>query len=153
MPLPDNPAVNKTATRLVNTIHAAFNTPKNYGPVHAKGQLAKLIVPVQGVMKYSMADAEAQGKSYLFDDLEFRLTHEKPIKYRFMAQLAEEGDEINDSAKMANRFWTMDEGAESGRDQKRINYDPAPGYIDGIGVNDDPLVEMRTAVYLMSGKI
>jgi catalase len=45
-------------------------------------------------MKYSKADAEAQGKDYLFDDLKFRLAHKKPIKYRLMAQLAEE-DEIN----------------------------------------------------------
>lgn len=58
------------------------------------------IVPVQGVLRYSKADAEAQGKDYLYDDLENRLTNNKPIKYRLMAPLAEDGDAINDSTKV-----------------------------------------------------
>jgi catalase len=49
-----------------------------------------------------------------------------------------------------DRLWAMKDG--DGRERKRIIYDVVPRYIDGIGVRDDPLIEMRTAVYLMSGR-
>jgi len=124
-------------------------------------------VPWQGVMKYSKADAAKQGKNYHFDDLEWRMKNGKPIKYRLLAQLAEEGDITNDSTKVwpeTNEFvemgvvsieslWTMDEGSPAGREQKRIIYDPVPRYIEGIENSDDPLLEVRTAVYLISGRI
>lgn len=98
------------------------------------------IVPWQGVMIHGKADAAKQGKNYEFDDLEYRLTYNKPIKYRLMAQLAEEGDEVNDSTKVwpetnefaemgeivIDRLWKMDEGEPVGRKQKRIIYDPIP---------------------------
>ncbi|KAF1343822.1 catalase-like domain-containing protein [Delphinella strobiligena] len=125
------------------------------------------IVPWQGVMKHSKADAAKQTRNYQFEDLEFRLTHNKPLKYRLLAQLAEDDDEINDSTKVwpetnefvemgeivVDRLWTLDEGEPAGREQKKIIYDPVPRYIEGIDVSDDPLIEVRTAVYLISGRI
>jgi len=125
------------------------------------------IVPVQGVMKYSKADAEEKGKDYLFDDLKFRLTHNKPIKYRLMAQLAEDGDPLDDSTKVwpesnefvdlgeivIDRLWEYDEEKDHGREQKRIIYDVVPRFMEGVEPSNDPLIEMRTAVYLMSGRI
>ena len=118
-------------------------------------------------MKYSKADATKQSKNFQFDDLEVRLTHNKPIKYRLMAQLAEKGHVTNDSTKVwpetnefaemgeivIDRLWTMDEGNTNEAEQKKIIYDPVPRYIDGIDVSDDPLLEVRTAVYLISGRI
>lgn len=123
------------------------------------------LVPWQGVMKYSKADAAKQGNNYQFDDLAWRMKNNKPIKYRLLAQLAENGDPTNDSTKVwpeTNEFvemgeiaveslWSMSEG--DGQEQKRIIYDPVPRYIDGIDVSDDPLLEVRTAVYLISGRI
>lgn len=125
------------------------------------------IVPCQGVMKHSKADAAKQGKNYQFDDLAYRLKHGKPFRYRLLAQLAEAGDPTNDSTKVwpeTNEFvdmgeiaveslWSMNEGTPAGREQKRIIYDPVPRYIDGIDVSDDPLLQVRTAVYLISGRI
>lgn len=125
------------------------------------------IVPWQGVMKYSKADAAKQGKNYQFDDLAWRMKNNKPIKYRLLAQLAGDGDPTNDSTKVwpetnefaemgeivVDKLWEMDEGEPAGREQKRIIYDPVPRYIDGIDVSDDPLIEVRTAVYLISGRI
>lgn len=84
-----------------------------------------------------------------------------------MAQLAEEGDEVNDSTKVwpetnefaemgeivIDRLWEMDEGEPAGREQKRIIYDPIPRYMEGVEVSEDPLLEVRTAVYLISGRI
>jgi catalase len=125
------------------------------------------LVPWQGVMKYSKADAAKQGKNYQFDDLKNRLAKNKAIRYRLLAQLAEEGDEVNDSTKVwaetnefvemgeisVERLWEWDEGEPAGRQQKRIIYDPMPRYIDGIDASDDPLIEVRTSVYLKSGII
>lgn len=51
------------------------------------------------------------------------------------------------------KLWAMDEGEPAGVEQKRIVYDPVPRYIEGIDASDDPLFEVRTAVYLISGRI
>jgi catalase len=125
------------------------------------------LVPWQGVMKHSKADAAKQSKNFQFEDLEYRLTHNKPIKYRLMAQLAEDGDPTDDSTKVwpetnefaemgeivIDRLWTMDEGNTHGAEQKKIIYDPVPRYMEGVDVSDDPLIRVRTAVYLISGRI
>lgn len=125
------------------------------------------LVPWLGTMKHSKADAAKQSKNFQFEDLEWRLTHKKPIKYRLLAQFAEEGDEVNDSTKTwpeTNEFvemgeikveslWTMEEGVPHGKEQKRIIYDPVPRYMEGVKVSEDPLLEVRTAVYLISGRI
>lgn len=123
------------------------------------------LVPVQGVLRHSAADAAKQATNFQFDDLANRLSHHKAIKYRLLAQLAEEGDEVNDSTKTwpeTNEFvdmgeiavealWEMGEGG--GKEQKRIIYDPVPRYMEGVEVSEDPLIEVRTAVYLISGRI
>lgn len=85
-----------------------------------------------------------------------------------MAQIADpEKDNLNDSSSewpedrefvhlgtfTFDRLWTMDEGKIPGRDQQRIIFDPMPRYMEGIGISDDPIVEMRTSVYLKSGRI
>jgi len=101
-------------------------------------------------MKHSKADASKQSKNFQFEDLEYRLTHKKPIKYRLVAQLAEDSDLTNDSTKVwpeINEFVEMGEiVVESlwmmeGKDT--IIYDPVPRYMDGVDVSDDPLLEIR----------
>ncbi|KAE9967676.1 hypothetical protein EG328_008050 [Venturia inaequalis] len=151
------------ATEQWHGIHA-------YKFVNAKGESRYFrwrLVPWQGVMKHSPADAKKQSTNYQFDDLTHRLNNKKPIRYRLLAQLAEDGDEVNDSAKVwpetnefvemgeifVERLWTFDEGESKGRQQKRIIYDPMPRYIEGIEASDDPLIEVRTSVYLKSGII
>ena len=52
-----------------------------------------------------------------------------------------------------DRLWEMDEGQPAGREQKRIIYHPVPRYMEGVEVSDDPLIQVRTAVYLISGRI
>jgi catalase len=41
--------------------------------------------------------------------------------------------------------------ADDAREQKRIIFDPIPR-VDGIEPSDDPLLELRAAVYLLSGR-
>lgn len=121
-------------------------------------------------MKMGKEEAEEKKGTYLFDNLEERLTAKppKPIVYNWMAQIADPSvDKLNDSSSewpedrefvhlgtfTFDRLWTMDEGEVPGRDQQRIIFDPKPRYMDGIGVSDDPIIEMRTSVYLKSGRI
>ncbi|KAK3113219.1 hypothetical protein LTR53_009705 [Teratosphaeriaceae sp. CCFEE 6253] len=128
------------------------------------------LVSPQGVMKMGEEEAKAKDGTYLFDNLESRLTAKppKPIVYNWMAQIADpEVDNLNDSScewpedrEFINlgtftfdRLWTHDEGETPGRDQERIIFDPKPRYMEGIGVSEDPIIEMRTSVYLKSGLI
>jgi catalase len=41
--------------------------------------------------------------------------------------------------------------AEDAREQKKIIFDPIPR-VDGIDPSDDPLLELRAAIYLLSGR-
>lgn len=121
-------------------------------------------------MKMERAEAEEQPPTYLFDNLEMRLTSKppKPIVYNWMAQIADPAvDKLDDSSSewpedrefvnlgtfSFDRLWTMDEGSTPGRDQLRIIFDPMPRYMEGIGISDDPIIKMRTSVYLKSGLI
>lgn len=121
-------------------------------------------------MKMGKEETEEKKSTYLFDNLEERLTAKppKPIVYNWMAQIADPSvDKLNDSSSewpedrefvhlgtfTFDRLWTMDEGEIPGRDQQRIIFDPKPRYMEGIGVSDDPIIEMRTSVYHKSGMI
>ena len=115
-------------------------------------------------------EAKEQKGTYLFDNLEERLQAKppKPIVYNWMAQIADpKVDNLNDSSSewpedrefvhlgtiTFDRLWTFDEGEVPGRDQQRIIFDPKPRYMEGISASDDPIIEMRTSVYLKSGLI
>jgi catalase len=40
---------------------------------------------------------------------------------------------------------------DDAREQKKIIFDPIPR-VDGIEASDDPLLELRAAIYLLSGR-
>ena len=40
---------------------------------------------------------------------------------------------------------------DNAKEQKQIIYDPIPR-VEGIDTSDDPLLEMRAAIYLISGR-
>ena len=106
-------------------------------------------------------DATAKGKSanFLFDELAERVT-KGPIKFRITVQVAEDGDVMDD----ATIHWPEERRlielgtieltapvAESDHEQKHIIFDPIPR-VDGIEPSDDPLLELRAAIYLLSGR-
>ena len=85
---------------------------------------------------------------------------DETVTFRVMAQLAEEGDEVNDAtvhwpeSRRIVELGIVKVGAvlpDNATEQKRIIYDPIPR-VEGIETSDDPLLEMRAAVYLISGK-
>ncbi len=117
------------------------------------------ITPVAGVESLTPEEAAAKGPNYLFDELAERVAS-GPIEFKIAVQLANEGDEVND----ATIHWPADrEVLEIGTlsltepvpndptSQKHIIFDPIPR-VDGIEPSDDPLLELRAAIYLISGR-
>jgi len=117
------------------------------------------IVPVAGNEYLSAEEAAAKAPNYLFDELQERIRAGQ-ISFRVQVQLAEEGDEVND----ATIHWPADREvlevgtivltapvANDAAEQQHIIFDPIPR-VDGIEPSDDPLLELRAAIYLISGR-
>jgi catalase len=117
------------------------------------------ILPEAGNEHLEAAVAAAKGPNYLYDELEQRIAKE-PVKFKVVVQLAEDGDTVDDVTvpwpedrkflelgKLSLTEPVLDEAHE----QKQIIFDPIPR-VDGIEPSDDPLLELRAAVYLLSGR-
>jgi len=117
------------------------------------------IVPEAGVDHISDTEAAAKGPNYLFEELAKRIA-EGPITFRILVQLANDGDVVNDSTvhwpegravPELGRILLTEPVREDAHEQKQIIFDPIPR-VDGIDPSDDPLLELRAAVYLLSGR-
>jgi len=117
------------------------------------------IIPEAGNDHLDDATAAAKGAEFLFDELEERVA-KGPIKFRIVVQLANDGDTVDD----ATIHWPEDRTlldfgtitltepvADNAHEQKHIIFDPIPR-VDGIEPSDDPLLELRAAIYLLSGR-
>lgn len=117
------------------------------------------ILPEAGDEHLDAAAATAKGANYLFDELEERIAKE-PVRFRLMVQLADDGDQVDDvtvhwpeSRQLLElgRFSFNNPVLDQAHEQKQIIFDPIPR-VDGIEPSDDPLLELRAAVYLLSGR-
>ncbi len=117
------------------------------------------IVPEAGVDHLTPEIAAAQSANFLFDELTERIA-KGPINFRVVAQLANDGDNANDATELWPEDRTLlDLGtialtkpvANDAHEQQWTIFDPIPR-VDGIEPSDDPLLELRAAVYLMSGR-
>ena len=117
------------------------------------------IVPAAGNEHLDAAATAAKTPNYLFDELQQRIAR-NPIEFRLVAQLADTGDVVDD----ATIHWAADRKllelgtitlthpvADNAGEQKQIIFDPIPR-IDGIEPSADPLLELRAAIYLLSGR-
>jgi catalase len=117
------------------------------------------ILPEAGNDHLDAAAAAAKGPNYLFEEIEARIAKE-PVKLRVVVQLAKDGDVVND----VTIHWPEDRMllelgqlvftelvANDAHEQKNIIFDPIPR-VDGIEPSDDPLLELRAAIYLLSGR-
>ena len=120
------------------------------------------IVPDLGVETLSQVEVESRGPNYLQDEIAARVSAggEGAFTFRLLAQIAEEGDVTNDatihwpeSRKVVELGMIKVEEVvkDNEKEQKYIIFDPIPR-VPGIEPSDDPLLEMRAAVYLISGK-
>ena len=117
------------------------------------------ILPAAGNDFLDDAAAKAKSPNYLFDDLPQRLT-KGPIDFRIVVQLAEDGDTVDDATihwpemRPLADFGTFTLNAvvpDNAAEQKQIIFDPIPR-LDGIEPSADPLLELRAAIYLISGR-
>ena len=121
------------------------------------------VMPTEGVELLGDEGTKEKGPNYLFEELVARLQgSDRPVAFKLIAQIAKEGDVIDD----ATVHWPEDRDAlelgevkiekvvdekEQASEQKRIIFDPVPR-VDGIEESGDPLVQVRAGVYIISGK-
>jgi catalase len=117
------------------------------------------IVPEAGVDHLTDAAVAARSANFLFDELAERIA-KGPIKFRIVAQLANDGDIVNDATEHWPEHRTLFELGSialsapvpnDAHEQQWTIFDPIPR-VDGIDASDDPLLEVRAAVYLISGR-
>jgi catalase len=117
------------------------------------------ILPVAGNDHLDAAALAGKGPNFLFDEIAERVST-GPAVFKIAVQLAEEGDEVNDATKVwpAERtvleIGTLELTAVHPADaaeQKHVIFDPIPR-VEGIAPSDDPLLELRAAIYLISGR-
>jgi catalase len=117
------------------------------------------IVPEGGNEHLSDAETAARGANYLFEELPERIA-KGPVTLHILVQLAGPEDVVDD----ATIHWpeerelfplgtaTLTEAVtDEAAEQKRIIFDPIPR-VDGIDPSADPLLELRAAIYLLSGR-
>jgi catalase len=117
------------------------------------------ILPEAGNERLSDAAAAAQDADFLFDELMERVAG-GPIAFRILVQLANRDDIVDDATVHWPEERTLADfgkivltapAPDGGHAQKQIIFDPIPR-VDGIDPSEDPLLELRAAVYLISGR-
>jgi catalase len=117
------------------------------------------ITPLAGTKHLDDAAAAGIAPNYLFEEIEKRVASE-PIQFRIVVQVADEGDVVDN----ATVHWPEDrKQVELGTlsltakiddeepENKRVIFDPIPR-VDGLEPSEDPLLELRAAIYLISGR-
>jgi catalase len=117
------------------------------------------IVPKAGADHLTAEEATAREPNFLFDELSTRIA-QGPISYRILVQLANAEDVVDDATihwpadRTLLELGTLDLIAPVEHDaaeQQHIIFDPIPR-VDGIEPSADPLLELRAAIYLLSGR-
>jgi catalase len=117
------------------------------------------ILPAEGNDHLDAAAVAAKGANYLFDEIEAQIARE-PVKFKVVAQLAEAGDTVDDVTVQWPEERTLLELGQlsftapvldEAHEQKQIIFDPIPR-VDGIDASADPLLDLRAAIYLLSGR-
>ena len=109
---------------------------------------------------------KTKSETYLFDELEERFagpnSSSSKVSFKLLAQIAESGDTTDDATmlwpeeRQVVELGTIELDSMLGKEenaemQKRIILDPIPR-VEGVEASEDPLLEMRAAVYLISGR-
>jgi catalase len=117
------------------------------------------ILPDAGVEHLDDAAAKSKDANYLFDELTARVNRD-PVGLEVRVQVAEDGDVVDDAAiRWPEQRAVVPFGRvsltkivpEQTTEQKKIIFDPIPR-VDGIEPSGDPLLELRAAIYLLSGR-
>jgi catalase len=117
------------------------------------------ITPDAGIEHLDAAALQGKDAGYLFDELVSRI-RAGSVQFHVQVQIAGERDIVDD----ATVHWPADrpsidfgavvltaQAPDNELQQQRIIFDPIPR-VDGIEPSDDPLLELRAAIYLLSGR-
>ena len=117
------------------------------------------IRPAAGTEYLSNEEAAAKSENFLFDEIAQRLTRE-PVKLGVFVQMAEPGDDVADASvpwpdsRTEIPFGTIILTArvdDQVPERRGIIFDPVPR-VEGIDSSGDPLTEVRSDIYLLSGR-
>jgi len=117
------------------------------------------IRPEAGISHLDSAAVASQASNFLFDELRNRIA-KGPVGCSITVQLAEEGDVVDDATihwpesrklVLLGRVELTSVLDNQEPEQQHIIFDPIPR-VDGIEPSDDPLLELRAAIYLLSGR-
>jgi len=117
------------------------------------------ILPELGNDRLSEDQAAKLKENYLYDELAERIS-KGPVRFRIVAQIANAEDTVDDAtvhwpeSRKLVELGTIELSQvvpDTLAQQKHIIFDPIPR-VDGIEPSADPLLELRAAVYLLSGR-
>ncbi|MGA7524648.1 MAG: catalase family peroxidase [Acidobacteriaceae bacterium] len=117
------------------------------------------IVPELGNDYLNEGQVAGLSPNYHFDEIAERVARE-PVRFRVAVQVAEPGDKTDDATmQWPESRETVELGTvelrevvkDTPAEQKQIIFDPIPR-VDGIEPSADPLLELRAAIYLLSGR-
>lgn len=117
------------------------------------------IRPGAGTQYLSNQEAAVKSENFLFDEIGQRLTRE-PVELGVFVQMAEPGDDVADASmpwpdsRAEIPFGTITLTArvdDTEPDRRKIIFDPLPR-VDGIDSSGDPLTQVRSDIYLLSGR-
>lgn len=117
------------------------------------------IRPEEGTEYLSDAQAAAKSPNFLFDEIDQRLAR-GPVRLGVWVQFAGPGDDVTNASvawpadRTETPFGTITLTARAddlAPERRKIIFDPIPR-IDGIETSGDPLSEVRSEIYLLSGR-
>jgi catalase len=115
--------------------------------------------PEAGTEFLTAEQAEKKTADFLGDELSERLAR-GPVRFRVLVQLAEAGDAVADATSPWPETRTQAEFGvltltqrvdAQAPERRKIIFDPVPR-VDGIDPAGDPLTELRSEIYLLSGR-
>jgi catalase len=153
--------------QLPNLAPVSYSTSPFYGVnafklISADGKetfIRYRFVPAGGVQTLTTEELKDKDANYLQDDIKERIAA-GPVFFKLNAQIAEEGDVTDNSTVAWPESRKIVELGEIKLDvldddtltsQKKIIFDPIPR-VDGVDVSEDPILDVRAAMYLISGK-
>jgi catalase len=117
------------------------------------------IRPEEGTEHLSDEQAAAKSANFLMEEIGQRLAR-GPVRLGVFVQLAGDGDDVTDSSvpwpedRTEAPFGTITLSArvdDREPERRKIIFDPIPR-VDGIDTSGDPLSEVRSEIYLLSGR-
>lgn len=117
------------------------------------------IVPEAGNDYFTAEQAAGLAPNYHYEEIVERVA-KKPARFTIRVQVAEPGDVVDDAtqhwpeSRKLVEFGTLELTGPVENDaaeQKHIIFDPIPR-VAGIEASADPLLELRAAIYLLSGR-